>query len=135
MTDQNSIQNTADGGNSIPANGEAGKTFTQDDVNRIVSKRLAEEKAKLESNLVEKEKALNARELTIEARGKLNEHGLPMELIEALNISTPEALDKSLDILVAAMGTKNKTINPPPPGRTVEIPEDLDIRRGMGLTR
>ena len=49
---------------------KGGRTFTQDDVNRIVSERLAHEREKLQASAkdTEREKALAAREARLDCR-------------------------------------------------------------------
>ena len=75
-------------------NGE--KTFTQEQVNAIVGERLAKEKAKTEAAYAEREQQLIQKELSWAAKEKCRELGLPEELLEVLNISTPEAMEKAL---------------------------------------
>lgn len=75
-------------------NGE--KTFTQEQVNAIIGERLAKEKSKADAAFAEKEQQLAQRELTLTAKERLNEMDLPIELLDALNISSQEALEKSL---------------------------------------
>lgn len=79
------------------------KTFSQDDVNRIVGERLAKEKAKGEAAFAEREQQLAQRELLLSAKEKLTENGLPVELVDALNVSSPEALEKALSIVKTVM--------------------------------
>lgn len=79
------------------------KTFSQEDVNRIVGERLAKERAKGEAALAEKEQQLAQRELLLTAKEKLTENGLPVELVDALNVSSPEALEKALSIVKTVM--------------------------------
>lgn len=90
MMDENKAMN-----NQNP-DGAGEKTFSQEDVNRIVSERLAKEKAKGEAVLAEREQQLAQRELLLTAKEKINEMGLPAELVDALNMSSPEALEKAL---------------------------------------
>ena len=59
---------------------QQGKTFTQDQVNAIVGKRLAEQKATMEADFVKREQDLNRREMAIRAKELLAEKGLPKEL-------------------------------------------------------
>ena len=59
MENQNMNQNP----NPAANQGTGEKTFTQEQVNAIVSKRLAEEKAKSESVLNKREAELNQREM------------------------------------------------------------------------
>lgn len=91
------ITNTAETGDTTPTTGE--KTFTQDDVNRIIGDRLAKEKAKAEAELAQKEQEIQKRELLLTAKEMLTEHELPAALIEALNMSSPEALARSIQII------------------------------------
>ena len=90
MMDENKAMN-----NQNP-DGAGEKTFSQEDVNRIVGERLAKERAKGEAALAEKEQQLAQRELLLTAKEKINEMGLPAELVDALNMSSPEALEKAL---------------------------------------
>lgn len=90
MMDENKAMN-----NQNP-DGAGEKTFSQEDVNRIVGERLAKEKAKGEAALAEREQQLAQRELLLTAKEKLTENGLPVELVDALNVSSPEALEKAL---------------------------------------
>lgn len=90
MMDENKAMN-----NQNP-DGAGEKTFSQEDVNRIVGERLAKEKAKGEAALAEREQQLAQRELLLTAKEKLTENGLPVELVDALNMSSPEALEKAL---------------------------------------
>lgn len=85
-------------GENNPENGEQ-KTFTQEDVNRFVSKRISEEKAKIEAELVKREQELQHKEFVFSAKETLTNKGLPHELLDALNTSSPEAFTRSLDIL------------------------------------
>ena len=64
--------------------GEGGRLFTQDDVNRIVTERLAREreKAARPDPLAERERALLRRETALSCREYLREKGLPEELTE-----------------------------------------------------
>ena len=65
----------------VPQEGE--KTFTQEEVNRIVSERLSKEKGKInadrEASYAKREQELNIRELKLKARESLNEKNLPSE--------------------------------------------------------
>ena len=90
MMDENKAMN-----NQNP-DGAGEKTFSQEDVNHIVGERLAKEKAKGEAALAEREQQLAQRELLLTAKEKINEMGLPAELVDALNVSSPEALEKAL---------------------------------------
>lgn len=90
--------------NNNPDNG--GKTFTQEQVNAIVGERLAKEKGKADAALAEREqqfaereKELAKRELLFSAKEKIEKKGFSMELLEVLDISSEEALDKALNVI------------------------------------
>ena len=90
--------------NNQNPDGAGEKTFSQEDVNRIVGERLAKEKAKGEAALAEREQQLAQRELLLTAKEKLTENGLPVELVDALNVSSPEALEKALSTVKTVLG-------------------------------
>ena len=75
------------------------KTFSQDDVNRIVQDRLAKDRAKASEELSRKEQELNKREFRLNSRQKLIDRGYPESIMDALNCSSTEAFEKALDII------------------------------------
>lgn len=89
--------------NNQNPDGAGEKTFTQEQVNQIISDRLARDRAKGEAALAEREQQLAQRELLLTAREKLTENGLPVELVDALNVSSPEALEKALSTVKTVM--------------------------------
>ena len=117
-------------------------TFTQEQVNKIVSDRLAREKVKSEAALAEREQQLAQRELLLTAKEKLTESGLPVELLNALNVSSPEAMEKAITTLKGVID-KIKAENP----KAVRISgataasevtatpngADAQLRKAMGL--
>ena len=111
------------------------KTFSQEDVNRIVGERLAKEKYKLESELAEREQELKRSELRLKARELLNERGLPASLIEALSFSDEASMSRSISVVEEALKPR-KIKNPPPPvnGAPASDTEDSRIREAMGLS-
>jgi hypothetical protein len=99
--DQNQNSNTM---NNNPEAGE--RTFTQEDVNRILGERLSKEKAKAdaafaerEQQFAQREKELANREALFELKDKLKEMGLPAELLPVLNVQDKEALKTALEAL------------------------------------
>lgn len=82
------------------------KTFTQEQVNSIVGKRLAEQKAALEADFVKREQELNRREMTIRANELLVEKGLPKELSEVMRYETEEELVKAIGAIEHVRGFK-----------------------------
>lgn len=79
------------------------KTFTQEDVNRIVQDRLAKDRAKTSEEMSKKEQELAQREFRLNSRQKLIERGYPESLLDALNCSNEEAFSKALDALDSLM--------------------------------
>ena len=75
------------------------KTFTQEDVNRIVQDRLAKDREKASKELGEREQELAQREFRLNSRQKLIDKGYPESLLDALNCSSEEAFDKALGII------------------------------------
>lgn len=137
------ITNTGEAGNPTP---QEGKTFSQEDVNRIVSERLAREKSKPDADLAQREQDLQRREFLLSAKETLTARGLSHDLLDALNTSTPETFNKSLDILEASIkkmaeGTvaAERAANPhrkldiPPAGRLPGEDKTAAIRAAMGL--
>ena len=129
--------------NTNPESGAGAKTFSQDDVNRIVGERLAAEKRKGEAALAEREQQLAQRELLLTAKEKLTESGLPVELLDALNVSSPEAMEKAI-ATVKAVTDKIKAEAPKPftihgakpaeAGRSPQMGGNSQLRKAMGLS-
>ena len=94
--------NTQQPTNSTPEDngGQGGKMFTQDEVNRIVSDRLARERAKAEPQEDEREKALKARESRMDCREYIASKKYPPALLDVLDISDSEKFKAVADKLV-----------------------------------
>lgn len=78
------------------------KTFTQDEVNEIVRKRLARERMKNGSDEdpgTDRERSLEERELHLMAREKLFDEGLPSQLADILKYSDEKSLDAALKVI------------------------------------
>lgn len=82
--------------------GKGGRTFTQDDVNRIVSERLAHEREKLQASArdTEREKALAAREARLDCREYLDAQGYPAALLDVLDSSDTDKFKTAVEKLV-----------------------------------
>lgn len=105
------------------------KTFTQEQVNAIVGKRLAEAKASNEAALNKRETELNQREMQIRAKELLSERGLPKDLANVLRYSDEESLIAAIDVIERTRGFKNDEQNEnKQPNRRVLI-------EGMHLSR
>lgn len=124
------------------------KTFTQEDVNRIVQERLAKEKSKNsgDADFAKREQELAQRELHMSAKEMLSEKGLPVQLFDALNCKDEETLKKSISTIETvfneykANATKSiqlKSFTPGVPTSPVNVgdgdADDLNIRKAMGL--
>lgn len=83
--------------------GTGGRTFSQEDVNRIVQDRLAKDREKASKELDEREQELAKRELRLNSRQKLADKGYPESLLDALDCSSEEAFDKALGIIDGLM--------------------------------
>lgn len=131
--------------NNNPANGE--RTFTQEEVNRIIGERLSKEKAKgdaalaeREQQFAEREKALANREALYDLRDQLKDMGLPAELLPVLNVQDKAALKTALDAL-KEYTDKYKSVKPNrtyeerklPQGDDRGVNPDHEIRKAMGL--
>lgn len=78
------------------------KTFTQDEVNEIVKKRLARERMKNGSDEdpgMDRERSLEERELHLMAREKLFDEGLPSQLADILKYSDEKSLEAALKVI------------------------------------
>lgn len=75
---------------------QTGKTFTQEEVNRIVSDRLARDRERRTAELDEREKAVKARELAVIAVEKLTAAGLPKEMAGVLKYDDEKTLDEAI---------------------------------------
>lgn len=126
--------------------GTGGKTFTQEDVNRIVQERLAKEKAKNsgEADFAKREQELAQRELHMSAKELLSEKGLPVQLFDALNCTDKETMEKSIATIETVFNdykanvTSNIQFKSFQPGASGKMPdagatEDIEIRKAMGL--
>lgn len=118
------------------------KTFTQEQVNAIVGKRLAEAKASNEAALNKRETELNQREMQIRAKELLSERGLPKDLAKVLRYSDEESLTAAIDVIENIRGFKQDEDNKPhrkiiesrlPEGSAYDPLPDVLVRKAMGL--
>lgn len=87
--------------------GAQGKTFTQEEVNRIVQDRLAKEKGKGNEDLNKRAAELDLRERKLNAVTKLREKGLPDYLADVINMNTDDDLDKGIEAILKMKGETN----------------------------
>lgn len=129
-------------GNNLGTEGTGEKTFTQEEVNRIISERLAKEKGKASADLESRAAELDARERKLKAMELLAENNLDKSLIDAINMSSDEQLHNSINILKtinqgaagtgSAAGVRIGTGNPIGTVGKNESSSD-DVRKAMGL--
>ena len=78
--------------------GNGGKMFTQEDVNRIVSERLAREREKPVDD--ERERKLKAREARLDCRDYLDSKKYPAKLLDLLDSSDVEKFKSAADAMI-----------------------------------
>ncbi len=100
--DQNNQNNNAVNNNQDTVE----RTFSQEEVNRIVSERLARDRDKRSAELDEREKAVKARELAVIAAEKLAAAGLPKDLTAVLKYDDEASLDAAISQLSNIKGFK-----------------------------
>ena len=105
MNDHNKTEGLNSATTPPEGNGAAGKTFTQEEVNKIVSDRLARERAKQEpqidpAELARREKDLVARENLQTCAEYIKEKGLDAGLLDILDTSEPEGFKKTVEALL-----------------------------------
>lgn len=111
--------------------GSETRTFTQDEVNRIVQERLARVKAPGEPSA--KELELQQRENTLYIREQIIEKGLPSELCESLKGLDKETADKCIEIISPYVNKAAEPIHNPVRRTNGTGTSGDAIRRAMGL--
>lgn len=90
----NTKTNTDNTNSTAPTGAEqeqtTAKTFTQDEVNSIVSERLKRERESIAKQLEQREKELQAKENVFACKEWLNKNGYPTELTEFFNAENKE---------------------------------------------
>lgn len=117
MLENNNVNNTdqqqAENNSEVQQEPEV-KTFTQDEVNDIVEKRLNRERKKFshmvnggdpkELELAERERALDERELRIDMKDVVKSKNLPDSVLDYLDYKDRESCEKSLEVLEKIVG-------------------------------
>ena len=112
--------------------GEGGKTFTQEEGNRIVQERLARAKTAQEPDARELE--LEKRENAIYLREQIATQGLPDTLLEEMQGMDKATIDKCLKILAPyAKKASEPILNAVGPTAGGAQSESDAIRKAMGL--
>lgn len=106
----NELKNTAqEGAENLT---EGNKTFSQEDVNRIIQERLAKEKQKGQEALTAREQELAAKEYRLDATAVLREKGLPDELADMIKADSVEEFSKNVEAIVGLIGNRKETEEP-----------------------
>lgn len=133
-------------GNEATQGQDTAKTFTQDEVNRIIQGRLDQMKKQAakeqEAEYSKKAQELQAREMKLMVRERLDARNMPRQLADIITCTDEKELDSKLDALESIYGRKEEkslgyTIRG---GKPVEgntrggIPSMVDpVRNAMGL--
>ena len=89
------------------------KTFTQAELDKIIGERLARKEEIATAELEKRERELQQQEFNFHAKMMLHEKGLPLELLEAMNMSNKDAFTKSIELLGTFINKqKNATHDP-----------------------
>ena len=75
------------------------RTFTQAELDQIISERLRKERAKLTAEAQQREAELNRREQLLNAKEEWSRRGLPISLLDSLDITKDGALDAAAAVL------------------------------------
>lgn len=123
MSELNNNNNTQTEGNNE-------KTFTQEEVNKIVQQRLERAKSKEPDELAKREAELKNREMSLTIREQLSGAGLPKELASVISADTEDEAIEKINII-------KKYIDQPAHGNSynpVKGDAKVDpIRAAMGL--
>lgn len=133
MENNNATNNTQQGTQQAGQTGE--RTFTQEDVNRIVQERLA--RAKTSSEPDERELELQRRENAVYVSEQIAANGLPKELVDEFKGMDKATIDKCMKIIAPFAKKAAEPIHNPvgPIGNHPVGNEDAAIRKAMGLNR
>lgn len=135
-------KNTSTEGTQTSTEGSSERTFTQDDVNRIVQERLAKEKGKGNDELEKRAAELDRRERRMNAVEELRKNGLPDYLVDALNMNTDEDFQKSMEAIKKMKGEYQSSSDPEagviigkgnPVGTVAKGFRNNDLRDAFGL--
>jgi len=118
------------------------RTFTQDDINRIISKRVQEERARADAQLKQREAEIARREYDYHVLSTLENKQLPPQLADILKGGDAATFDASLAAFEKLLheATDKAVIkrlagSPPPSGGRAdpEAAKRAGIRQAMGL--
>lgn len=110
-----------------------GKTFTQNELDRIVKDRLAKEKVKTQQQFEAMEKEFKQKELNLQAKELLTSKGLALEILDALKYEDEDTLNKSVNLIESIFKTGTTPKYNPAAGGAPD--PDQQIREAMGLKK
>ena len=83
------------------------KHFTQAEVDQIIAERLRKERAKISSEVQQRAAELDRREALLAAKEDWNKRGLPVDLLDSLDISKDGALEAAATVLANMKGNRS----------------------------
>lgn len=115
------------------------KTFTQDEVDNLISESLASEKAKYEATFAEKEQNIKKMELRLKAKEMLIDSNIPIELLDVIKFSDEASLDKNISIVKKYFNDNSKNgfikVGAVSDVNRASIPEDNMFAKAMGIIK
>ncbi len=117
------------------------RTFTQDEVNSILSERLKQERTKFLREVNEREAALTRREALLTAKEDWTKRGLPADLLDSLDMSKEGVLDAAAAIIEGIRNPAGRTMSKN--GGFAGVPDKIGttddsddaLRAAMGLEK
>lgn len=141
--DQSTQGNTTPQGSQQDGAGQGERTFTQEEVNRIVQERLARVKAEpsgRDTELDRREQEITMRERRMYAHERFRSEGLPDFLLDFLDYSGDEGkLDEAIGKMSAGYNSQKHLMRGVPDynpagGRVLhDDPDETRVREAMGL--
>lgn len=123
-------------------NTEQTRTFTQEEVNRMISERLSRVKTDEKQEYSAKLAELNQKEFRLQAKELLMAKNMPESLLEAINCSDIKEFNKSINIIEEYVKEASRPVfrgatigrsNYDPVSGSVNPSTELKIRKAMGL--
>lgn len=92
---------------------EGNRTFSQDDVNRIIQERLAKEKQKSQEELAARELELAQKEFRLNAVSVLRDKGLPDNLADIIKGDDLEGFGRNVDAILSLIDERARAEQEP----------------------
>ena len=103
------------------------RTFSQDEVNRIVADRLKAERAKIMREADQREAELNRRESLLTAKEDWTRRGLPADLLDSIDLTKDGALEAAERVFSGFSKPRRAGFD----GKQDLIGDDSDIDSGL----